>query len=395
MSEQLSVKIPADVELEDKLVFGLTGRQLVILGGAGLVLYLVFAATSGLVPLWVFAGFAAPVAAVAVALALGRRDGVSFDRWILAALAHLWRTRPHPASDQPEPSQPETGRARRGRVSGWVAGLVGVRQPLTAPQVPAREVAAAGALGVVDLGRAGLGCLAVCSTVSLALSTPGEQEALVATFGRYLHSLSAPIQLLIRARPLQLDAQIRALDVAATSLPPALAAAAADHADYLYRLSIEHELLCRQVILIVREPAPAGPRRTGDTLVKADRAAVIRLTRRLAEAGELLAPAGITLTVLDAAQAAAVLDSACFPHHGPDWADSAVSADPAPAHPADPNQYGHPAAGQGAGEEHAAPAHSPASRTADGPDTQGEGTDVPEAEAGPARGDLSFWGWRS
>jgi len=46
-------------------------------------------------------------------------------------------------------------------------------------------------VGVVDLGPDGL---AVASTVNFALRTPAEQESLVATFGRYLHSLTAPVQ---------------------------------------------------------------------------------------------------------------------------------------------------------------------------------------------------------
>jgi hypothetical protein len=87
------------------------------------------------------------------------------------------------------------------------------------------------------------------------LRTPGEQEALVASFGRYLHSLTAPVQILIRAQRLDLSVQIAELREQAGGLPhPALEAAAREHADYLAQLAQQSELLRRQVLLILREP---------------------------------------------------------------------------------------------------------------------------------------------
>ncbi len=44
-----------------------------------------------------------------------------------------------------------------------------------------------------------------------ALRTPAEQEALVASFGRYLHSLTAPVQVLVRTERLDLSGQISEL----------------------------------------------------------------------------------------------------------------------------------------------------------------------------------------
>jgi hypothetical protein len=60
----------------------------------------------------------------------------------------------------------------------------------------------------------------------------------------------------------------------------------------------------------------AGKRRKqagGQVDASARRAAESRLVRRLGEATELLAPAGIVVTPLDAGQATAVLASACNP----------------------------------------------------------------------------------
>src|SRR5262249_31704190 len=76
---------------------------------------------------------------------------------------------------------------------------------------------------------------------------------------RYLLSLTAPVQILIRAERLQLSEQITALREHAASLPhPALEAAAREHADYLAHLADGYDLLRRQVLLVLRAPAHPG-----------------------------------------------------------------------------------------------------------------------------------------
>ncbi|MGH9286491.1 MAG: PrgI family protein, partial [Acidimicrobiales bacterium] len=81
------VRIPADVEREDRLLAGLSARQLAILAVAAVLLWVGYQASRAVLPLPVFAGLAAPVAGVAVVLALGRRHGLPADRLLLAALA--------------------------------------------------------------------------------------------------------------------------------------------------------------------------------------------------------------------------------------------------------------------------------------------------------------------
>jgi hypothetical protein len=179
-----------------------------------------------------------------------------------------------------------------------------------------------------------LALVAVASTVNFALRTPAEQEGLVASFGHYLHSLSSPVQILIRAHRLDLSAQISELRQGSGGLAhPLLEAAALEHADYLTQLGEQSDLLRRQVLLVFREALrPAGSvtelggrspwlargrRRAGASGeragVGARRAAETRLVRRLGDAMELLAPAGIVVTALDAGQASAVLAAACNP----------------------------------------------------------------------------------
>jgi hypothetical protein len=314
MDRSNAVAIPADVDLEDKILAGLTTRQVVIFGVTALVLYGVWGATAHVVGMGGFVVFTVPVAAAAVALALGRRDGVSLDRFVAAALAHQVRTRRLP----PDPDQPA------GSVVSLLAGadpggvlLRGIRRPVRGPWLPARGVGQASTAGVVDLGRDGLAVLAAVSSVSFALRTPAEQDALVAVFARYLHSLTTPVQVLIRAVPLEVRGQVAGLHAAAEDMGnPALARAALDHAEYLAELTQTHELLRRQVVLVLREPPPPrGPSRDLDAAqVRADRIALTRLARRLTEATQLLAPAGITVTALDAEQAQAVLEEATFPY---------------------------------------------------------------------------------
>ncbi|WP_418153386.1 PrgI family protein [Actinoalloteichus caeruleus] len=317
------VRIPADVDRPDRVLGTLTARQLVILVVAGLILYGGWTLAQPWVPWPVFLAVAIPFGAATGLLAVGQRDGLSLDRFVLAA----WRQRRAPAR------RIALGEEAR-PVPDWVVASVTADATTTSPDVaeapaalrlPARGVSEA---GVIDLGRDGLAVVAVCSTVNFALRTPTEQEALVSSFGRYLHSLTAPVQILIRTERLDVSAQIRELHERAPVLPhPALETAAREHADYLRQLGEQTDLLRRQVLLILREPLhsptaddsarPLRWRRSPDPHAAgqeaARRAAESRLVRRLAEAAELLGPSGIVVTPLAAGQATAVLASACSP----------------------------------------------------------------------------------
>jgi PrgI family protein len=300
------------VERPDRILAGLTARQLLVLSVTGIVLYAVWAAIRDLVPLPVFLLGAIPLGVSAALLVLGQRDGISLDRLTLAAIRH--RLEPQHRVAAPDGVQP---------APTWLthrATFQGIRRP-AALDPPATGVHATTAhpgteLGVVDLGGDGLAVLALAGTINFALRTPAEQQALVASFGRYLHSLSGPVQVLVRTERLDLSTQISELRAGAGGLPhPALEAAALEHADYLAHLADQSDLLRRQVLLVLREPWPTAgaPARERDRGEPAHRAAESRLTRRLADAVDLLAPAGILVTPLDAGQATAVLAAACNP----------------------------------------------------------------------------------
>jgi hypothetical protein len=132
--------------------------------------------------------------------------------------------------------------------------------------------------------------------VNFALRTPSEQDALVASFGRWLNGLSAPVQLLVRTHRLDLSGAVERLRAAAPGLPhPALEAAAAEHADYLEALAARRDVLHRQVLLAAREPHTGR----GRGAAGADVSAPMRLHRRLDEAARTLAGAQIAVRAFD------------------------------------------------------------------------------------------------
>ncbi|MDF5754839.1 PrgI family protein [Spongiactinospora sp. TRM90649] len=277
MSWTEPVRIP-NVDQEDRIVGGFTARQVAILGATAGVLYTAYLVAGEGLSLLVFAAVALPIALAGLLLAIGRRGGVALDRYLLAALRHARRPK-HligPPGDAPSPP-------------AWIAIRPG---PRPAPlRLPAHGVTGD---GLIDLGPDGVAAVAEVSTLSFALRTPNEQDALVAVFGRWLHSLSGPAQILIRAEQVDLTGIISTLAGQARTLAhPALAAAAQEHADFLADLAARHELLRRQVLLIVREPSPA------------------RALRRLEEATRLLSACGLTVRMLNGHAIKALLAS-CF-----------------------------------------------------------------------------------
>jgi hypothetical protein len=282
------VRIPADVERPDKLLAGLTARQLAILGVTAVALWIGYTATRHLLPPAVYGIVAVPVGAAAAMLALGRFEGVAADRWVSAAWRH--HRSPHRLVPAPEGITPTP--AFVGTVSAGEAGPVPA--PLRLPVTGVR------ADGIVDLGADGVAIVCRASAVTFALRTPTEQEALVAGFARFLNSLAEPVEVLVRAEPVDLTPTIDALLDLAPALPhPALEVAARGHARFLAELAERRDLLRREVLVVLRQ-------RGGDD-------APGRLHRRAAEAVAALGAAGVTLNILDGPETAACLARALDP----------------------------------------------------------------------------------
>ena len=306
------VRIPADVERPDTLLAGLTARQLAILAVAALVLWAGYAATRHLLPPAVYGAAALPLGALAAFLALGRVEGLGADRWVWMALAHRRSPRRLVPAPGGIPTVPhvvaESARAGGARIPASPAPL----------RLPLAGIAPG---GVVDLGPDGLAVICRASAVTFALRTPGEQEALVAGFARFCHSLAAPVQILVRAEPLDLSPAIDALLDAAPGLPHvALERAARDHAGFLAELAKSRVLLRREVLVVLRQPMgqPTGqPMGQPSSRAGRDGEGAAQLARRAAEAVAALAAAGVSLAVLDGPAAARVLAGSLDPAAAP------------------------------------------------------------------------------
>lgn len=303
------VRMPADVEREDKILAGLTARQLAIIGVPGVGLWAAYSSLSPVVPPLVFVVAAVPVMGAAVAAALVRRDGLSLDRLLLAALRFLR-----------SPKRRATGAPAAVPLPSWVDAAT---PPLPSPlDLPVKKISDD---GVVDLAEHGCAVLVSCSTVSFALRTPAEQAGLVSGFASYLNSLNSPVQLLVRAESIRLDPLVDALDRAAPTMPHlALETAARGHADFLADLAHTRDLLRRQIILVVRE--------TGGDASHA--ASTVR--RRAEDAVRGLSAAGSRSQVLSGGQVAAILASAADPssrHVPPEGLSSPASVITGPTVP--------------------------------------------------------------
>jgi hypothetical protein len=159
--------------------------------------------------------------------------------------------------------------------------------------------------GVIGLGSAGAAAVAAVSTVNFALRSPEEQDALASSYGRWLNSLTGPVQILVRAGRADLSAAVAELREAAPGLPhPALEQAALEHASFLEGLAAERDVLTRQALLIVREPGHGTGR--GGT-------AAGRALQRAGEAARLLGGADLQVQVLDGGQVTALLAACADP----------------------------------------------------------------------------------
>jgi len=225
--------VPANVNEPDRIAFGLTFRQLGIIGGTGLAGFGVHRAFGPLLPpaVWIVAGVI--VFAAAIVVALGRRDGLPLDVW----LRHGFTLARSPRTFTP-------GAARASAVA-VVDNKPSVPAPLRSPGTAVSRT------GVLT-SESGDKVLISCGTTNIHLRTGGEQAALLDGFGRFLNSLTGPAQIVVAAQRHDLTAYAQATVDHAPRLPhPALQAAAGDHARFLVDLDNERDPLRRQVLVVV------------------------------------------------------------------------------------------------------------------------------------------------
>ncbi|MFB9414960.1 PrgI family protein [Dactylosporangium matsuzakiense] len=280
--------MPADVDAPDKVVYGLTFRQLAILAVAALAGYGAWNALHTILPIPVLLSGAVVLGGVVFGLAVGRRDGLPMDLWILAGLRHARSPRALTTTDT------------TAKAPDWV------QAPTTKVMLPAPLHLPADAIG--DDGQICLGgataAMVAATSVNLALRTADEQAAVIDTFGRWLNSLATPTQIVVSAQPVDLASAARNLARAADRLPhPALASACTDHAQFLADLAERRDPLRRQVLIVTR----AG---SGERSEHAAR-------RRADETVRALSGLGVTTRALDGPAVTAALAAAADPYRPP------------------------------------------------------------------------------
>ncbi len=237
--------VPADINEADRIAFGLTFRQLAILGGAGFAGFGLYRTYGDVLPplVWLILGL--PAAAATVGVALGRRDGLPLDVWLKHGLVFT-RTPRILAPGQP-----------RATSVAAVAGKPVLPAPL---RFPVTAISPAGVLTSEGTARV----VIACGTTNIHLRTGDEQASLLDGFGRFLNSLTGPAQLVVSAHRHDLTPYARAVADNAPRLPhPALRQAADDYATFLLELDASRDPLRRQVLAVV-----AGER-AADTATRA------------------------------------------------------------------------------------------------------------------------------
>ena len=279
-----TVRIPQNLSVPDKILFGATARQAIILGGAAAGLWLVWLAVQSFVPPLLFAAPAGLLLLLLGIAVTAERDGVSLDRLLAAALRQALTPRRRVMAPEGISSPPAfLNEALRRQKLPPVA-------PLDLPVQGVRDD------GAVDLGADGTAVLAACSTVNFALRTPAEQDLLVGGFARWLNSLTGPVQITSRTTCADLKEQISVLHASAPALPhPLLEAAALDHADFLTQVNGSGTVLHRSLLITACEPDPAH---------------TPRAFRRIADATAALSAAEIDLDPMDTHAARSVLNTA-------------------------------------------------------------------------------------
>lgn len=298
-----TTRIPADISRPDRILGPFTARQTGILATAAMVLYGGYWVTRPLIAPAAYAVMVVPVAGAVAALALGRRDGIGLDRFLLAALAHVRSSKRRVHAPEGVPPLPGVIPRRWARAAGPAPAAM--RMPHEGVTPP----------GVLCLGRDGNAAAATCSTVNFDLLSAGEQQELTAAFARWLNSLTGPVQLLVRCHRIDLAPLANDLLHNAAALPhPVLEQAARAHAAFLADLASHNALLTRHVLLVSREPAPGpGTRRAGGAE---------RVVQRMQEAARALAAAEVTVQPLSGEAYADLVHAACNPDT---WAQHAAA----------------------------------------------------------------------
>jgi hypothetical protein len=127
------VRVPADVDMADRIFAGLTARQLAILGAHGLVLLALYAVLGERIPLPLLGAVAVPVCLLGLLWATTSPEGTAWEQMALAAFRHFARPRRRVLAPEGIPEPPDgpvrselwpplsSPRRARARTATWIS----------------------------------------------------------------------------------------------------------------------------------------------------------------------------------------------------------------------------------------------------------------------------------
>jgi hypothetical protein len=272
-------RLPANVDMPDRIVAGLTFRQLVIVAVDALAIWLLFVAFGSSIHLIAFGFIGIVMAASGLALATSTPEGIGVDRLVVLAVRFLRAP-------------------KRQVVAPEGISSTAISRSATAMRLPVYDVTDA---GFVELGQEGLASLCRASGVNLALRSEKEQQALIEAFSRFLNSLEGPVQVLVVSHRVDLTPLLAEMSERAHALAhPALQRAAQEHLMFLEGLGAARNARRRDVLVCFRA-----------SLERA--AAEAELRRRVEQAQSLLRGFGVSLHALGKDEAARYLRGVADP----------------------------------------------------------------------------------
>lgn len=275
----MKFRLPANVDMPDRIVAGLTFRQLIIVAADALAIWLLFVAFGSLVHPAVFAFIGIVMAASGFALATSTPEGIGVDR--LVVLAARFLRVPKRQVVAPEGIQ-----------------STAINPSAAAMRLPVYDVTDA---GFINLGQEGLASICRASGVNLALRSEKEQQALIEAFSRFLNSLEGCVQILVASYRVDLTPLLAEMNERAQALAhPALRRAAQEHWMFLEELGAARSARRRDLLVCFR----ASLERT---------AAEAELRRRVEQAQSLLRGFGVSLRPLEKNEASRYLRTIADP----------------------------------------------------------------------------------
>lgn len=277
----VKARIPADVDMADRIFAGLSLKQLAIIALHGLAIWLLYQTVGSRFHAAVFMALAIPIGVAGFLLATASHNGTPLDKVLISAAKFL-RT------------------PKKRFLATEVASASSRKRRLDPIALPLESITDSGRL---DLGPHGSAVICRASSVNLDLRAESEKQALADGFGRLLNSLDGSIQFLICAGRLDLDRMIERLESDASGLPHRLLEdAARDHAAFLKSLAQRGDLFRREAFVCVRHRG-TNPEEAG-----------IGLAHRVDDSRSLLRAVGVRIDPLSPSLAAALIEKACDPN---------------------------------------------------------------------------------